>query len=324
MKGRYSVMSRHKNKGNRVKKVEKVEKLVELVDVLGKDWKDKVTAATVGRLFGEGVKGRDMELVLSQKAHQKMTYLRALAETEISGFGLAPSGDPLYVEDVFLVRQVCSSVTTDMDDDGVAMYYDRMVKRGLQPYQFGRIWIHTHPGFSSSPSGTDEDTFERLFKGSSWGIMMIMGNDSYSCRMSIQVGPCTYSVEIPVVIERTLVDSQEAEDWKDELVQAVKRERAPEVGNIVGFGQHPQLYGGYGGYGGLDDYTDEDTTSGELRAMGYGEGVLEAASGLSTEEIGELLAEGFTAKDIAAYGSSLIGISVDQLAEMETEDLCQD
>ncbi|MDM4015126.1 hypothetical protein [Roseiconus lacunae] len=123
-------------------------------------------------------------------AMAKLLFLRDIGPTEVGGFGISNADDLLLVEDVQLVQQVCSAVSVEFDDDSVADYFDEQVDCGRLPEQFARIWIHTHPGKSPSPSGTDEETFDRCFGGSDWCVMYILaqGGNSYA-RARFNVGP---------------------------------------------------------------------------------------------------------------------------------------
>jgi len=123
-------------------------------------------------------------------AMAKLLFLRDIGPTEVGGFGISRADDLLLVEDIQLVEQYCTAVSVEFDDDSVADYFDRQVDCGRRPEQFARIWIHTHPGASPSPSGTDEATFERCFGGSDWCVMYILakGGNSYA-RARFNVGP---------------------------------------------------------------------------------------------------------------------------------------
>ena len=93
----------------------------------------------------------------SPTAWAKLLYLRDLGPTEVGGFGIARADDLLRIEDVYLVRQRCTPVSVAFDDEAVATFFDEQVDRGLRPEQFGRIWIHTHPGDYAAPSWVDEE-----------------------------------------------------------------------------------------------------------------------------------------------------------------------
>ena len=107
-------------------------------------------------------------------AWAKLVFLRDLGPTEVGGFGISPADDLLLIEDIRLVRQRCSSVTVQFDDVAVADFFDEMVDRGLPPERFARVWIHTHPGDSASPSCVDEETFIRSFGRSDLALMFIL------------------------------------------------------------------------------------------------------------------------------------------------------
>lgn len=122
----------------------------------------------------------------------KLLYLRDIGPTEVGGFGISNPDDLLLVEDIRLVEQVCSVVSVEFNDESVADFFDQQVDAGRQPEQFARIWIHTHPGASPSPSGTDEDTFDRCFGGVDWAVMHIIAKEGNTyTRARFNVGPGT-------------------------------------------------------------------------------------------------------------------------------------
>jgi hypothetical protein len=57
-------------------------------------------------------------------------FLRDAGDTEIGGFGLAPSGELLFVEDVQLVKQTCTAISAEFDDQSVADFFDAQVDEG--------------------------------------------------------------------------------------------------------------------------------------------------------------------------------------------------
>src|SRR5438105_5385931 len=140
-------------------------------------------------------------LRFSPTAWAKLLFLRDAGETEIGGFGIAPADDLLFVEDVQLVKQTCTWVTADFDDESVADLFDNQVDEGRKPEQFFRLFMHTHPGDSPQPSGTDEETFARVFGRCDWAVMFILarGGKCYA-RLRYNVGPGV-DVELPVDVD---------------------------------------------------------------------------------------------------------------------------
>ncbi|MDB5326005.1 MAG: hypothetical protein JWM57_1574 [Phycisphaerales bacterium] len=140
-------------------------------------------------------------LLLRPAAFMKLTYLCQAAGTEVGGFGLSSEADPLVLEDILLVRQECTAVTVVFDDEAVADLIDHMADGGVPPSRCGRVWVHTHPGSSAHPSGTDERTFARCFSGADFSVMLILarGGEWYA-RLQL-TGPVKTAVEIPVELD---------------------------------------------------------------------------------------------------------------------------
>jgi len=92
-------------------------------------------------------------------------------------------------------------VSVSFDDEAVADFFEAQVDLGRKPEQFGRIWLHSHPADSPVPSGTDEDTFYRVFGKCQWAVMFIVAEngDTYA-RLSFNVGPGG-QVLIPVAVD---------------------------------------------------------------------------------------------------------------------------
>lgn len=165
-------------------------------------------------------------LKFTPTAWAKLRFLRDLGPTEIGGFGVSHPDDLLRVEDIVLVKQSCSVVTVAFHDDAVADYFDRMVDQGLQPAQFARIWLHSHPGSCPQPSAVDEATFARVFGRNDWSIMGIVArNDATYARLRYRVGPGG-SWEIPVRVDFSSPFSGSDRDaWHEEYSACVVAEK---------------------------------------------------------------------------------------------------
>ena len=102
-----------------------------------------------------------------------------------------------------LVAQRCTAVTVKFEDEAVADFFDAQVDAGRRPEEFGRVWIHTHPGSSAQPSQTDEATFARVFGGTDWAVMCILarGSQVYA-RLRYHVGPGA-DLLLPVDVDYT-------------------------------------------------------------------------------------------------------------------------
>lgn len=161
--------------------------------------------------------------------------------SEVGGFGVTRPDDLLYVEDVQTVQQQCSVVTVKFDDAAVARFFDEQVDAGRQPAQFARVWIHTHPEISAQPSGTDEETFGRVFGRSDWAVMFILSKtDDLYCRLRFNIGPGG-ALEIPVSVDyHSPFAGSNLAAWEAEYVAKVRAdvdrlglERSPNSSNAL-------------------------------------------------------------------------------------------
>jgi hypothetical protein len=155
-------------------------------------------------------------------AWAKLLYLRDVGGTEIGGFGIGAAEDPFLVEDFVLVRQDCTELTVQFDDEAVADFFDAQVDAGRRPEQFGRIWMHTHPGDSPQPSGTDEATFAEAFGQADWTVMFILarGGAIYA-RLRFNVGPGA-ELNVPVVVDYAAPFEASAKGaWLEEYLACV-------------------------------------------------------------------------------------------------------
>lgn len=155
-------------------------------------------------------------------AWAKLLYFRDLHDNEISGFGLTLEDYPLVVVDILLVPQVCSMCLTTPISSEKGDFFMRMAEAGHHPQQFGRIWIHTHPGIGPEPSGTDVDTFMDAFRYPDWSVMFILDtSDTSYCKLQFTAGPrCV--VKIPVKITWDFeFEATNYELWQDEYEKNV-------------------------------------------------------------------------------------------------------
>lgn len=155
-----------------------------------------------------------------------MLYFRDKGDTEISGFGIAEDPeDLLRITDFVTVKQKASTATFEMEDEAVGDFALDMVEKGLKPEQFMRVWLHTHPGNFCTPSGTDEECFNRWFGGCDWGIMCILAkDDKMYARLRFNTGPRA-DIEIPVTVDYSIpfpASNQEA--WAEEHTANIEKE----------------------------------------------------------------------------------------------------
>lgn len=175
-------------------------------------------------------------------AWAKLLFLRDLGETEVGGFGISAPDDLLLVEEFVLVPQTCSVVTVSFDDTAVAEFFDRQIDLGRRPEQFGRIWIHTHPGDSARPSGVDEATFARVFGRSDWAVMAIVacGGQTYA-RLRFQAGSGGL-MTLPMDVDfHSRFEGSAHEEWFQEYEACVQFESPLTFPDVPQFQDFPEL-----------------------------------------------------------------------------------
>jgi hypothetical protein len=129
-------------------------------------------------------------LTFAPRAWLKYQFLCHAGPTEVGAFGLTDAADPLYVEDLLVLKQRTTVVTVAFDDAAVADLFDSMADVGISPGRFARVWLHTHPGASVIPSAIDEATFDRVFGACDWAVMGILGRTGRTyARVRFRAGP---------------------------------------------------------------------------------------------------------------------------------------
>jgi proteasome lid subunit RPN8/RPN11 len=135
-------------------------------------------------------RSRRLALRFSPTAWAKLLYFRDRSDNEIGGFAVTDPEDLLFVREFMTVKQEVTCVSVKFDDEAVADLFDSQVDLGRRPEQFARVWLHTHPADSPSPSAIDEETFQRVFNNCQWAVMFVLAQNSKTyARLSFNVGP---------------------------------------------------------------------------------------------------------------------------------------
>ena len=162
-------------------------------------------------------------LRFSPTAWAKLIFFRDHGDTEISGFGISDPDDLLCIIDFQTVKQDATVVSISLDDQAIADHFDAQVDLGRKPEQFFRLWLHTHPGSSATPSGTDEATFARVFGRCEWAVMFILAQDGKTyARLRFNIGPGG-EVVIPVSVDYSLsFEASNQSAWQAEYQANIK------------------------------------------------------------------------------------------------------
>jgi hypothetical protein len=102
-----------------------------------------------------------MKILFPSHLYQRMRAYVVTLKYEISGLGkikILPSGD-LLIEDLVLLEQTVGPGYTTIDKDGMAKFYDRLVKEG-EDMSTWKLWWHSHAMMETFWSQTDTNTIE--------------------------------------------------------------------------------------------------------------------------------------------------------------------
>lgn len=177
---------------------------------------------------------------------------------EVGSFGVTKEeSGPLYVTDLIIPRQECTSVINDLDMDHVHELLQPhlpLPRDGVRTFFCGTgIWIHTHPDIGAQPSSTDEKTFSEM--GGDWAIMFILAiGGQTSCRLKVKTAQgMKVEKEIPVCIDwaswpTTANDVlQLVAQWKAEVDERVTK---PQYASLfLADNKQPQVFNQTFGYG---------------------------------------------------------------------------
>ena len=166
-------------------------------------------------------------LRFTPSAWAKLHFLCHRGDTEIGGFGITPPEDQLLIDEFFVPLQQTTAVTVAFDDESIADFFEDQVTAGRSPEQFGRIWIHTHPGNCPNPSSVDEETFTRVFGGCDWAVMFILarGGATYT-RLHFNAGPGG-TMELPVEVDyQQPFAGSDHKTWETEYLERVHEQQA--------------------------------------------------------------------------------------------------
>lgn len=167
-------------------------------------------------------------LRFTQYAWRKLIWMRDRQKKEVAGWAVTDPDDNLLVRDIAILPQIVTYATFDFDKQGMSDYTVRRVREGMQPNQFLRVWIHTHPGESAEPSTKDLETFRRDLAEYEWQVMFIIGETGkYTCTMRLRLeNGLVAETALPVEMH---MDPAHVEEWEKEFKENVKNYVAPVV-----------------------------------------------------------------------------------------------
>ncbi len=103
-------------------------------------------------------------LRFTPKAWVQMWALTHDCDIEISALGVLVPGSDDLVQEFYVPKQTCTGVSTVMDNDALMHLNLQLESEGVDLQQLCVFW-HSHVNMTATPSGTDEDTMDRLANG---------------------------------------------------------------------------------------------------------------------------------------------------------------
>ncbi len=102
-------------------------------------------------------------IYLSIKAYQKMRAWTEMAKGEVSWLGTVEGmeGDGFLIEDIYLLKQICTDAGTSLDDSAIGEFLTGITKKGDDPSRV-KAWLHSHGHLKTFWSQTDEKTIDRM------------------------------------------------------------------------------------------------------------------------------------------------------------------
>lgn len=191
-----------------------------------------------------------MTILFSPVAYQKLRYfLNNKDDVEIAGFGQTSPEYPEVIIDFHLVGQIAEPVDVTMTEDGIQDYVDKMSDLDVPMNECFRIWIHTHPTFSTSPSAQDIKTFQELYESNPWFAMIILNRkDEWHGEIGYKSGPVPTSYEVDLDIDwdypcDRIVNFAELDEQYNKLVTVKKKVVVNNPNGHFGtYGKLPSLY----------------------------------------------------------------------------------
>lgn len=121
-----------------------------------------------------------------QEPWLKLCALSQEGYNELAGFGISAADDPLEIEDFVLVKHFATAATFEFCPDAMGKHMEDMAARGISPDRCLKIYIHTHPHESPTPSQTDWNEFEDFSENSDFTVMFIMARGG-ACHCTLRL-----------------------------------------------------------------------------------------------------------------------------------------
>lgn len=171
---------------------------------------------------------------ITREAYEKIQAYIDLCPLEISGFGVTEvQSDGILIKDAFLINQVVTAATTEMNTDAVFQAVMDAAATGQDTSSWG-CWFHSHVNFAANFSGTDISTMEKL-KADTPLISLVMNKShQYSLWVDIYQPFRLTMKDLSLEVVYPQVPGLR-EDAKEEIQQKVRQLKASPIVNPLPF-----------------------------------------------------------------------------------------
>ena len=193
----------------------------------------------------------DFNIILPLKIREKIQYFVDKADKEISGLGdawLNLEAKTITITSAFLLDQVCTASSTDLDEGAVA----KAMFEAHQDEQKGmnrniKFWWHSHVNMNVFWSGTDTATMKELSEQGWFSHIVfnkkreMLGAISYPVEMhalGLVKKSIQYTSEIPILVP-SVFTNEEIEVMDKEMDQKYKEKTyTPTTSHVGGYAGH--------------------------------------------------------------------------------------
>jgi hypothetical protein len=210
-------------------------------------------------------------LSITRPAWNKLMGWCRATNLEVSGFMLLErDGDLLWIDDAYLVDQVSTGASTEMDRTAIAKFQLDLYKQGIIGAEGSKkrlAHFHTHCTFGVFWSGTDMEMRELNRRGVDYFVSLVINHKGDALAAIDINGDFPLSINnLPIEI---VDDENLAAAYKAEVEAKVKepcaREYAGYDGNYA-YGQ--RTWGGADALPGMEDMPLSDTQLTDIRMLG--------------------------------------------------------
>lgn len=136
------------------------------------------------------------KIILPADVKQKIDHWVDIAPGEISGLGVVEEvADGYRVSRVFLLKQECTGVETELEGQSIADLQCELLDEGNGDQDRLLFWWHSHVKMSTYWSSTDEDCIKACLGSSYWVSVVFNKHKSTRGRVDFKVGERTITLD---------------------------------------------------------------------------------------------------------------------------------